>query len=86
MEAADYAKKSGKSTIAVTGHTDTSGSAAYNMGLSERRAQTVKAALMAQGFSEREIVVMHKGESMPLVATGDNVREPQNRRVEIVMQ
>ena len=43
-------------------------------------------ALAAQGLSENEIVVMHKGESAPLAATGDNVKEPQNRRVEIIMQ
>ena len=86
MEAAEYAKASGRSTISVTGHTDTSGSTAYNMALSERRALAVKQALVAQGISEDEIVVMHKGESTPLVATGDNVKEPQNRRVEIVME
>ncbi len=86
MEAAEHAKTSGKSSISVTGHTDTSGSTAYNMALSERRALAVKQALVAQGIAEGEIAVMHKGESMPLVATGDNVKEPQNRRVEIVME
>lgn len=86
MEAADHAKQTGKSTISVTGHTDTSGPAAYNLALSERRALAVKSALMEQGFSDREIAVMFKGESEPLVATGDGVKEPQNRRVEIVME
>lgn len=86
MEAAEYTRKSGKSVITATGHADTSGSAAYNLGLSERRAQAVKKALLAHGFSDAEIIVLHKGESDPLVATGDGVREPQNRRVEIIME
>ena len=85
-EAADYAKKNGKATIRATGHADTSGSPAYNLALSERRAKAVKAAIVKLGFKESEVVVMFKGESEPLVATGDSVKEPQNRRVEIVME
>ena len=85
-EAADYAKKNGKATIKATGHADTSGSPAYNLALSERRAKAVKAAIVKLGFKESEVVVMFKGESEPLVATGDGVKEPQNRRVEIMME
>ena len=85
-EAADYAKKNGKATIKATGHADTSGAPAYNLALSERRAKAVKAALVKLGFKESEVVVMFKGESEPLVATGDGVKEPQNRRVEIMME
>ncbi len=85
-EAADYAKKNGKAVIRATGHADTSGSDAYNLALSERRAVAVKAALVKLGFKPAEIVVMFRGEAEPLVATGDGVKEPQNRRVEIVME
>jgi outer membrane protein OmpA-like peptidoglycan-associated protein/outer membrane protein W len=85
-EAADFAKKNGKARITATGHADTAGPAPYNMALSERRAKAVKAALLKMGFKEDEIVVMYKGESEPLIATGDGVKEPQNRRVEIVME
>jgi OOP family OmpA-OmpF porin len=85
-EAADYAKKNGKARITATGHADTSGSPAYNLALSERRAKAVKAELVKLGFKESEVVIMFKGESEPLVATGDGVKEPQNRRVEIVME
>jgi OmpA-OmpF porin, OOP family len=85
-DAADYAKKNGKARINATGHADTSGSAAYNLALSERRAKAVKAELARLGFSENEVVVMFKGESDPLVSTGDGVKEPQNRRVEIVLE
>jgi len=84
-DAADYAKRTGKARISATGHADTSGTASYNLGLSERRAKAVKAELVKLGIPESEIVVLFKGESEPLVATGDGVKEPQNRRVEIVM-
>ncbi len=77
--------KNGKVTrIDVTGHTDTVGSDAYNMKLSKRRAETVKAELVRQGIPAKEIDVHADGKKDPLVPTGDNVREPQNRRVEIV--
>ena len=86
MEASDYAKKNGKVRITATGHADTSGTPAYNLALSERRAKAVKAQLIKLGYKDSEIVVMFKGESEPLVATGDDVKEPQNRRVEIIME
>ncbi|TAL04580.1 MAG: OmpA family protein [Rhodospirillaceae bacterium] len=85
-QAAEYSKTNGKTTITATGHADTSGSAAYNMALSERRAQAVQKALEQLGIPASEIVVRWKGESEPLVQTGDGVKEPQNRRVEIVLE
>ena len=85
-EGVAYAKNNSKTVLTVTGHADTSGSAAYNMGLSERRADAVKAELIRQGVSANEISVRFKGESEPLVQTGDGVKEPQNRRVEIVLE
>ncbi len=72
--------------IAVTGHTDTSGAPAYNMALSLRRANAVKDALVREGIAAASIAVTGRGETQLLVQTGDNVREPQNRRVEIVLQ
>ena len=70
--------------INVTGNTDASGSDAYNMRLSERRAQTVAAELERRGIPASEISIIAKGERNLLVPTADGVREPQNRRVEIV--
>ncbi len=84
-EAADYAKKNGKAVIHVTGHTDRAGTDAYNLALSERRARAVQAELTKLGFTANQITISGKGESENLVPTGDGVREPQNRRVEIVM-
>lgn len=86
QQAADYAKKNGKVRLTTTGHTDTSGSDAYNQALSERRAKEVQKELNRLGIPNNEIVVLWKGESMPLVQTGDGVKEPQNRRVEIVLE
>jgi outer membrane protein OmpA-like peptidoglycan-associated protein len=82
--AAQAARQGNVTRIEVTGHADRSGPDAYNMGLSRRRAEAVKAELLADGLSAGEISVMAKGESDPLVPTADGVREPQNRRVQIV--
>jgi hypothetical protein len=78
-------RNAGNATITATGHTDTSGSAEYNMALSLRRANAVKDELVRQGVPAAAISVVGKGESSLLVQTGDGVREPQNRRVEIVV-
>jgi outer membrane protein OmpA-like peptidoglycan-associated protein len=72
--------------IEVNGHTDTSGSARYNQGLSERRAAAVAAELVRLGVPRGEIVTRGFGQNQLLVPTADNVREPQNRRVEIVLR
>jgi len=71
-------------SITVTGHTDTVGSDAYNMRLSRRRAESVATELEAKGIPSNEITLVAKGKRDLLVPTADGVREPQNRRVEIV--
>jgi len=84
--AASAFKTKGNARITATGHTDKSGPEAYNMALSLRRANTVKDALVREGVPATAITVVGKGESDPLVQTADGVREPQNRRVVIVIQ
>jgi len=81
--AAAYAKRRGFSKVMLTGHADRSGAASYNMGLSQRRADAAKAALAKLGLAAGGISTTARGESAPLVSTGDGVREPRNRRVEI---
>lgn len=84
-QAADDAK-AGKSTrIEAIGHTDTVGSAAYNMALSKRRAEAVRAELIKNGVPGHIIETIGRGKNDLLVPTGDGVREPQNRRVQIVI-
>jgi len=85
-EAARVAKAGQSAKVTCTGHTDTAGPASYNLALSLRRANTVKDALIREGVSSTAIIVLGKGETQLLVATKDGVREPQNRRVEIVVQ
>lgn len=83
--AAANADKMGMVRLNLTGHADRSGAQAYNMRLSKRRADAVRAMFMDLGFKAEEISVVAKGETDPLVPTDDGVREPQNRRVEIVL-
>jgi len=85
-KAAAAALQGKKTQIIVTGYTDTVGSAKYNMALSMRRAKAAKAVLTSHGVSTNEIVTAGKGKSEPRVPTKDGVREPQNRRVEIVFR
>jgi outer membrane protein OmpA-like peptidoglycan-associated protein len=85
-QAADAFRQKGNARITATGHTDTSGPESYNMALSLRRANAVKDALVREGVPAQAISVIGRGEQGLLVQTGDGVREPQNRRVEIVVQ
>jgi OOP family OmpA-OmpF porin len=85
-QAAAAFKQKGSARITATGHTDKSGPEAYNMALSLRRANAVKDALVREGVPASAISVVGRGEANPLVQTADGVREPQNRRVEIVIQ
>jgi OOP family OmpA-OmpF porin len=86
-EAVGAAKGSPNNTrITVAGHADTSGNSAYNQALSQRRAAAVKEALIRQGINEAAISVVGRGEQELLVSTQDGVREPKNRRVEIIVQ
>ncbi|HQT64634.1 MAG: hypothetical protein B7Z75_05325 [Acidocella sp. 20-57-95] len=72
--------------ISVSGYTDTSGTPTYNQGLSLRRAKAVAAQLMTDGVPAAEIAIHAFGETHLLVPTGPGVREPQNRRVEIIVK
>jgi outer membrane protein OmpA-like peptidoglycan-associated protein len=84
-DAAAEARK-GYVRIKLSGHADRAGSSQYNVGLSQRRADSVMSELRRLGVSSADIATEAKGEAEPLVPTADGVPEPQNRRVEIMMQ
>jgi len=82
--AADF-QQHGATRLLLTGYTDTAGGQGYNLELSRRRALSVREYLMQLGVPDGEIAVSARGESNLRVPTPDSVREPQNRRVEIVI-
>jgi hypothetical protein len=84
-EAASEYQRTGIAQVVVTGHTDTVGSAAYNLALSERRAAMVADELIRRGVPAADIVTVGRGEEDLLVPTADGVNEPRNRRVEILV-
>ncbi|WP_156502159.1 OmpA family protein, partial [Erythrobacter sp. HI0063] len=73
----------GMASVMLAGYTDTSGSAQYNVGLSERRNASVRDYLTARGVPGGRITSEGFGETNLRVPTADGVRELQNRRVEI---
>ncbi|MEM8770452.1 MAG: OmpA family protein [Pseudomonadota bacterium] len=85
QEASSRALQNDVDTVVVSGNTDTSGSSAYNQALSERRARVVREALIANGISADRIRSEAYGESNLAKATPDGVREPLNRRSEVVI-
>ena len=72
--------------ITATGHTDSIGSAEYNMGLSQRRADSVKAALGGLGVNPGLITTVAKGESDPIASNDTSEGRAENRRVEIQVE
>jgi peptidoglycan-associated lipoprotein len=79
---AAYLVKYPSARVRLEGHTDERGSREYNIGLGERRAQTVRKALMAQGVADAQVVTVSYGEERPAVPGNDEAAFAQNRRVE----
>lgn len=70
-------------SVRVVGHTDSVGSAAYNQGLSERRARSVADFLVAQGVPAGKLSTEGRGESQPVADNASDAGRAQNRRVEL---
>lgn len=85
-EAAQLYETGNMTAITTVGHADKSGTDAYNNDLSAERSANVASELSRLGVPSEDVDVTWRGESDPLVPTADGVREPQNRRVEILLQ
>jgi OmpA-OmpF porin, OOP family len=85
-EAATNAGRVGTTRIEIAGHADTVGTPQYNQALSVRRGNAVAAELERRGIPRSAMTIQGFGFDRPLVPTGPQVREPQNRRVEIVLR
>ena len=70
-------------TVKVIGHTDSDGSDAYNISLSDRRANSVMRELVASGVSEFRLTSLGKGESMPVASNNTVQGKSLNRRIEV---
>jgi OmpA-OmpF porin, OOP family len=86
MELFEEVAKRQAAEVEVIGHTDTLGKVSDNDRLSEERAQAVREMLIAQGLKSNFIRAVGRGSRELLVPTPDNVREPRNRRVEVIVR
>jgi peptidoglycan-associated lipoprotein len=81
---AAYLAKNPAQKVRLEGHADERGSREYNIGLGERRGQTVRRALLLQGVAELQLSTVSYGEERPAAAGSDEQAYALNRRVEIV--
>lgn len=82
---ADFMSEYQQRRVRVEGYTDSTGEASYNQGLSERRADSVRDALMGMGISGNRIETRGYGEEYPVASNSSAAGRQQNRRVEIVI-
>lgn len=82
---ATFLSQAPERSVAIEGHTDSVGAESYNLSLSENRANSVKAALVAKGIDAERIVTVGKGEGVPVAGNDNSAGRQQNRRVEIIV-
>ncbi len=75
-----------RARISLSGHTDRAGADAYNNRLAERRVEAVANALSKGRLQDARVSLLYFGENLPAVQTDDGVREPRNRRVEVIVE
>ncbi|HVF40347.1 MAG TPA: OmpA family protein [Gemmatimonadaceae bacterium] len=84
-ELANSLNKYGNSSLLIVGHTDSQGEDAYNMNLSQRRANAAAAYLRSQGVPSSRIQTSGRGEMEPVSSNATEQGKQQNRRVEIAI-
>lgn len=82
---ADFLKQYPKQKVLVEGHTDSTGSDTFNLGLSDRRASAVRVALIDKGISSDRITTRGYGEAYPVAGNDTAAGRQMNRRVEIIL-
>lgn len=82
---AEFLREYENRNLVIEGFTDSSGEASYNESLSQRRAESVKQALIARGIDESRIETRGYGERFPVANNDSTVGRQLNRRVEIVI-
>jgi len=80
---ADILRQYPNTLVRVDGHTDSQGSSEYNMDLSKRRANAVRALLVQRGVADNRIESAAFGETMPVATNNTEAGRQKNRRVEI---
>jgi len=85
QELARSLNKFGNSNILIVGHTDSQGDDAYNMSLSQRRANSASAYLQSQGVPSTRISTSGRGEAEPVASNDTEAGRAQNRRVEVAI-
>jgi peptidoglycan-associated lipoprotein len=81
---ARYLAANPQQKVRVEGHTDARGTREYNIGLGERRGQSVRRLLMVQGAADTQVLTVSFGEERPAAEGDDETAFAQNRRVELV--
>jgi outer membrane protein OmpA-like peptidoglycan-associated protein len=74
-----------KTVVEVAGHTDSTGSESYNLGLSQRRSRSVAEFLVSQDVNDQRLIVVGLGETLPVADNSNTAGRQANRRVEITM-
>ena len=81
----DFLKKYPSRNLSIEGHTDSRGSDMYNLGLSQKRANSVFSALMQRGIESRRMTIEGHGEQYPVASNDTEAGRQQNRRVEVII-
>ena len=83
-ELADIVMSHSDLRIKIIGHTDAVGTNEYNIGLSKRRAESIKTFLIKQGLKGDRIEIEYKGETQPIGTNNTDEGKQQNRRVDVI--